>query len=870
MQKTFACRLSRRLWLWVVLSLLASAALPAQHALVASRAGGADAFSLSAGTIHYDEGDFAVVRHTARLLAQDIASVTGRRPFVTTSTPSGDVIILGTLGHSNLLDRLVADSKIDVSAIAGGWERFTIQRVSNPFPGIDRALVIAGSDRRGAAYGAFTLSEAMGVSPWAWWADVPVAHRPSLYVVGDTISRAPSIKYRGLFLNDEDWGLQPWSAGNFEKELGDIGPKTYARVFELVLRLRGNMVAPAMHSCTGAFYSYPESKEVADEYGIVITTAHCEPLLFNNAAKSEWDSERDGEWNYATNRSVILDKLDHRVGEAHQYENIYTIGMRGLHDEGMRGGHGPERKVELLAQAMTDQRAILEKYTGDPAADVPQIFVPYKETMELYERGLEVPDDVTLVWVDDNYGYLKRLSDPAEQQRSGGAGVYYHLSYLGPPHDYLWLNTTPPVLMYEELQKAYDNGADRYWLLNVGDIKPMELGMQTFFDYAWDVEGFDYETVHRHQATVLARLFPTEQEEVLQDILDTYYRLAWSRKPEYMGWEREWDEDASLRQLGNTQYSFEHYNDARQRLADYQRIARLAKDIHDSLPAAYRPAFYELVAYPVLGAEQMNRKFLLAQLNDERAAAGDFPAANWAAGQARMAFDSLHRLTEFYNTMLDGKWQGMMQLAPGLTAKYQNMPEVKQTPGTGSRPVDLSPQPAQQQLEGATVLRLGDFAVERAAGYTIRTIDGIGYDWKSLQLGEADQPTAEAESLEGPAVTFDFSSGLADSLTVYVYTLPTFPVHGGRTNAYGISVDGHPPVVVNNEPVEFSREWKDQVLQNGAVARVTFPVSPATTHSLSLTIGDPGIIVQRIVIDWGGLQDTYVGPSSELNGSAGK
>ena len=840
----------------------------AQDTSLVSDKPGKGAFSLTDCSIVYDENDFTTVEKAAHLFAEDIEAVTGKRPEVITKKIQGNIILLGTLGNSNLIDRLVSDGKLDVSAIKGGREQFTIQCLKNPLPEIKQALVIAGSNRRGTAYGAFTLSEAMGVTAWEWWADVPVKKRDRLYVVKDFTSKAPSIKYRGIFINDEDWGLKPWASNNYEKELGDIGPKTYARICELLLRLKGNIFAPAMHSCTGAFYTHPESKVVADEYGIIITTSHCEPLLFNNASKAEWDRKRDGEWNYAVNKETIHKKLDDRVREASPYENIYTVGMRGLHDEGMRGNMSDEEKVKILAQVISDERDILKKYLKKPINSIPQIFVPYKEALGLYNLGLEVPDDVTLVWTDDNYGYMKRLSDPEEQKRSGGAGVYCHASYLGAPHDYLWLCTTPPVLMYEELKKAYDTGANRYWLLNVGDIKPAELCLQTFFDLAWNIDRYDFTSINHHQSQFLAGIFGAKYEKTFQDILDTYYRLAWSRKPESMGWEREWDTPESEK-MSDTEFSFQNYNDAQQRLADYQRISDLADQILHELPKNYRPAFFEMVGLPVMGSYQMNRKFLLAQLNHEMVKDNKLSNANWAAVQAKAAYDSINSLNKTYNTMLDGKWNGMMMLAPGLCAKYQNMPEVVQTEGVGEKPVDLTPQESRNQLDNCTVVDLRTFTNKVAKdGHMLRLIEGIGYDWNAIQLGNAIEQTVDPKDLNGSRFEYEFSGVNADSVTVYVYSLPFFPLYKGKSTRFGISVDGQPAFTAKSEPREFSKSWKDQVLRNGAIAVVKFPVRQAAKkHTLSLICGDPGTIIQRIVIDWGGLKDTYVGPGAALKSS---
>jgi hypothetical protein len=819
---------------------------------------------ISKGTPVFSIVDGATTADVCCDMADDAAvRITKPRLLHEKSGLGKQVVLVGTIGKSRFIDELVASGKLDVASIRGGWERYRIKTVDKPFPGVEQALVIAGSDRRGTAYGIFSVSEVLGVSPWYWWADVPVLKSKTLGIKPvDFTSKSPSVKYRGIFINDEDWGLKPWSSNNFEKELGDIGPKTYGKICELLLRLKANMFAPAMHTCTGAFYSHPESKVVADAYGILVTTSHCEPLLFNNAAKSEWDTKVDGDWNYGTNKNRILEKLDRRVQEASAFENIYTVGLRGLHDEGMRGNFTREEKVRIVDSAMADERSILEKHLQKPKTSIQQIYVPYKEALDVYNDGLKVPEDVTLVWVDDNYGYVKRLSDPAEQKRSGGAGVYYHTSYLGAPHDYLWLNTTPPVLMYEELRKAYDTGANRYWLVNIGDIKPAELGMQTFFDLAWNVEGFDYSSINRHQSQFLARAFGAGFEGAFQDILDTYYRLAWSRKPEFMGWEREWDAP-KYRDIANTEYSFQNYNDAQQRLADYQRISDLTKRISGELPESARPAFFELMAYPVQASYQMNRKFLMAQFSRELKEAA---AANWAAKQSKIAFDSINSLTRWYNSMLDGKWKGMMALGPGWTAKHQNMPKVDIQEGAASSPVDLKPLKSRNKLVGCTVIDLRRIQNKVSTqGHTLRILEGIGYDWCSIQLGEATQPTADPGKLDGTRYEYAFSGVDSDSVTVYAYSLPFFAIYGGKSTRFGLSVDGQPVAIAQNDHKEFTEPWKDRVLRNGALSVAKFAVDKSLKkHILTLTCGDPGMIIQRIVIDWGGLKKTYVGPAVEM------
>lgn len=766
------------------------------------------------------EEDAALVEKMGVVLSEDIERVTGVKPVVETSgtASSKNEVVLATVEH------LPASLGVDVSDVRGRWERYKIVTKGN-------RLIIVGSDARGAAYGAFHVSERIGVSPWYWFADVPVQKKKTLDYKENYTSKSPTIKYRGIFINDEDWGMKTWAAENFEKELNDIGPKTYDKVCELLLRLKANMLAPAMHDCTGAFYSHPESQKVAAEWGIMITTSHCEPLLFNNAAPSEWDKERDGEWNYLTNKETIWKKLDNRLRETAQYDNIYTTGMRGLHDEAMKGSTDPKVRARTLETVFADQRKILETHKRKPAADIPQIFVPYKETLDIYDAGLRVPDDITLVWPDDNYGYMKRVSNEQERQRKGGSGVYYHLSYLGTPHDNIWIAATAPMLMYEELKKAYDAGADRYWLLNVGDIKPMEMEMQHFFDMAWDFSSFTYENVNQYQATWLASIYGKKYERDFQQILDTYYRLAWERKPEFMGYEIEWDNQENSK-LHDTDFSFES-GTAQKRLADYQRISDRIDAIQQELPPVLQPSFFEIIAYSVKSACQMNRKFLMAQRNHETGEAE-------AAREATQAFDSLQTLLDTYNTQLSGKWNQMIsQIPPGYCALYQLMPELVTAPTHAHRLPDHQRHPIYDQHMNLEQVKV------RAP---FRLIEGIGTDWMALQMGEPLDPVQNPARLTSAHIDipFDYSSS-KDTLSVCISTIPFWPVTLERGNRIGVSVDGCPPVVCENKFEEWSYPWKLQVLENRKDYLLTFPIDPARKHHvLTLVIGDPGQMVQQI------------------------
>ena len=786
-------------------------------------------FKVRNATVSYSQEEPKQVLRAINDLRIDIERVTGAGKDGVRN--EGGQIVVGTYG-SKTIEKLIAKGLLKEQDLMGKWESYVITVTNEPEP----RLVIAGSDKRGTIYGIYEVSQRIGVTPWYWWADVPVRQNPQATIDCDYYaSGEPTVRYRGIFINDEDWGLKPWAASNYERELGDIGPKTYARVCELLLRLKANMLAPAMHSCTGAFYSHPQSKVVCDSFGIIITTSHCEPLLLNNAASTEWDQLRDGDWNYKTNRETILQKWDDRLSAASKYENIYTTAMRGLHDAGLQGNLPLEERVPLITKVIDDQRQLLEKHIGRQASEIPQIFVPYKETMDIYENGLHVPDDITLVWVDDNYGYMKRVSNPEEQQRKGRAGVYYHLSYLGAPHDYLWLNTTPPVLMYEELKKAYDCGADHYWLLNVGDIKPMELGIQTFMDMAWNIHAFDFDTVNRYQANLLTRLFLCNHK--VQSLLDTYYRLAWSRKPEFMGWEFEWDDEAHTG-LKPTEYSFQNYGEAQHRLADYRHISDEAERLSDG-----SAAWFEMVQFPMQAAYQMNRKFLMAQLNHELLVQGRRAEANWAAHQSQIAYDSINTLNRRYNSLLDGKWRGMMALAPGWCALYQKMPDVAFSEGAGMTPVDLLP--VDEPLQGCQVLNLTQFA---SKSDDARLVRGLGYDWLVMQLGSA---------------TYGFDAVDVDSVDVFFYTVPFWPLYAGTSNCVSVTVDGSQPQTFENKFKEYDRNWKDQVMRNGAPCRLRFAVDRSKrSHTVTFQALDPGQMLQKVIIDWGGLQPSYLGPGN--------
>ncbi|MCF0198214.1 MAG: glycosyl hydrolase 115 family protein [Bacteroidaceae bacterium] len=803
------------------------------------------------------KNDYPLVQTVAQLWADDYKAVTGKTMTVLPTQPGKmkqlgktPVIVAGTVGHSAAIDRMAAQGLVDTAAVGRQWERYVINAVPER-----NVVVIAGSDRRGTAYGLLELSRLMGVSPWYWWDDIPAQQHEQLHLSAHNYAApSPSVKYRGLFINDEDWSLTHWAKLNYEKELGNIGPRTYARVCELLLRLGANMLAPAMHSCSTPFYQNKENMKVADKYGIVVTTSHCEPLLFNNASKAEWDTSKDGPWDYKINRQNIYNKLNARVAEACGNENIYTTAIRGLHDAHMQGGSQAE-KLETMKQVLHDEREILQNNLKQPADRIPQIFVCYKEVQDLYEAGIEVPDDITMVWVDDNYGYLKRTSTPEEQKRTGGAGIYYHSSYLGTPHDYLWLNTTPPALIFEEMRKAYDTGARNYWLINVGDIKPNELALQTFIGLARDIDSVTPETANTQQAQFLAGIFGQRHYPALLSLLTDYYQLAWMAKPEYMGWEREWDNQERYQKLGDTDFSPSEVTD---RLLAYRHLAERAEALRSQIPESLQPAFVHLLYYPMASAAAMNHKHLLAQLNRQLAKMGKTAEANQAAQLVRDSHAQIASLCALYNETKGEKWQHFMQVPKGLNALYQNLPNVTETPDAPASQLDLvslccaatESEPQQGYLQQ---IPLSQFAWQpSSASVQLVRQQGLGYEGYCLQMGRAafDEPEPIASPNSSRLTASIAVPAGTDSVTIHVYALPLFPLNKYRTATFGIALDAEQPAVVTTYQQEWTNPWKDNVMRNSTHHAVRFAVTDLPSHQLHLVMGDPGTTIQRVAVEY--------------------
>jgi hypothetical protein len=781
-----------------------------------------------------DESDWPGVHLAATNLQADIERVTGVKPVLATDQPSGKrAVIVGTLGKSPLIDQVVKATDLDVSNLTGQWESFLITTVTNPLPDVEQAVLVIGSDRRGTIFGIYEISRQIGVSPWYWWADVPVKHQDTLFVKpGEYRQDPPGVKYRGIFINDEDWGLHPWAAKTFDPEFGDIGPKTYAKVFELMLRLRLNYLWPAMHACTIEFSAVPENYELADRYGIVTGSSHCEPMLCNNI---KWDESVQGPWNYLLNREALHSYWEENVSARGAGEAVWTIGIRGIHDEGMK--KPPDdlpSQINLLGDVFRDQRDLLNRHVTTNWGTVAQSFVPYKEVLPIYDAGLDVPDDVTLVWVDDNFGFIRRLSNPEERKRSGGAGVYWHLSYYGGPHSYLWLNTTAPALMWEELHKSWENEARNLWVINVGDIKPMEIAIDYFSQLAWNPESLPLGSQREFLEGFVTRTIGAPYAQRATDLLMDFYRLGTVRKPELM--ERSWalaltDERAA------------------QLLADYKKLIQDEQKIANTIPASHRDAYTQMIGFPArvlgrsglifmadrdvqLGRNVSENQTWIAELRDEISAA----------------------VTNFNTEVAGGKWNLFM---PGIQTSEKIISwdsqvrwpwgeDAERDPSRWAVPADAPVIPEGNWRDAAAADR---WIADGPAAWN--TIEGLGPSGRSIALLPTHSALSwDLEDSVSPQVEFDFNSG-AGAAEAWIDFLPTFRLYPGRLLRVAVAVDDGEWIAVevpgsSGKENEYGPNRFNGVQNNYVRARVPLPELTQGRHTFKIRAMDPGAVIDRI------------------------
>ena len=631
-----------------------------------------DWFPLGEATICTDAGDYKVVNIASQMLADDVERVTSARSTIISATslkklPHGATVVVGTVGHSRIIDELVRQKVIDVSAIKGKWESYVITTVNRPRQ--EQLLVIAGSDRRGTAFGLTSLSEAIGVSPWYWWADVTPTKKKALYMEpGTFVQGEPSVQYRGIFINDERFGgWARWA----EQKHGKVGPETYKLVFELLLRLKANYLWPAMHPGTQAFNDNPENARLADDYAIVMGSSHCEQMLRNN--EGEWKAvnqrakergeEGLGDFNYITNRQTMQNYWETRIKANGRYENTYTLGLRGIHDYPMEGANTTAERVALMQQAIDDQRDMLRRNIKKPIEEIPQVLCTYEEVLEAYHNGLKVPEDVTLLWSDDKHGYCRNLCNPEEMKRKGGAGIYYHLSYHGDPASWIWLSPLSTAFLSTELTKAYTYGARKIWVFNVGDIKPAEKEISFVMDLAWDINRWKPSEAHNYIKYWAAKTFGNEVAQEIADIQAGYYRLQAAGKDAHV-----WFVNYSTEQI-------------EQDIAEWRALKAHASELASRIPESLKDAYFELISYPVCGAAMINEYQLLARRSMVRATAGDSIGAMTDANRVKQMFDSLNEWTHHYNEdILDGKWQQFFNWQPYHWFRSEKIEQPLATP----------------------------------------------------------------------------------------------------------------------------------------------------------------------------------------------
>ena len=596
-----------------------------------------------AATIYADKNDSPSVLRAAGDLQADVERVTGVKPnLVTDAAPSKTAVIVGTIGKSALIDDLVKSGKIKGSDLSGKWESFVITVVDKPMSGVDKALVVAGSDRRGVIYGMYEISEQIGVSPWYWWADVPVKKHDELFIKAGTYTQGPPVvKYRGIFINDEDPCLGGWSRAKF----GGVNSKMYAHMFELILRLRGNYLWPAMWG-KSLTEDDLETPKVADLYGVVVGSSHHEPLM---RAQKDWEKAKklvgNGEWDYGTNEAGLKAFWTEGVRRNKNYECLMTTGMRGDGDVGMKSAGSIEGDVKMLEKIFADQREIIKTEMNTDPAKVPQLWALFTEVQKFYDAGVKVPDDITLLFCDDNVGNLRRLPTPEERKRSGGAGIYFHMDMNGGPFSYKWLNSNPLPKVWEQMNLAVEYGATRIWITNVGDLKPLEVPLEFIIRLGWDPKSFNKDNIHDWTLRWAEREFGKTNAKDIADLVEKYAKYNAWRKSELI--------------RPNT-YSLVNYGEAERVLAAWNELVIKAEKIEKNLPKEQKDAYYQLVLHPVKACANFNELYVAAGRN-ELFAKQKRASANAEAARVRDLFDKDQKMSDNYNKELaGGKWDHMM------------------------------------------------------------------------------------------------------------------------------------------------------------------------------------------------------------------
>ena len=789
--------------------------------------------------IYMDANDCKGVSYAANALVKDIIKVSGSKAILTSDAGLKDkdaagkpTILVGTIGHSAAIDQLIRQKRINGNLLKGKREKFIITVV-------DGQLVIAGSDRRGTIYGIYELSQQMGVSPWYDWADVPVVHHDSIFVnKGVYTDGEPAVRYRGIFLNDEAPCLTSWVKNTYGTDYGDH--RFYQRVFELVLRLRGNMMWPAMWGW--AFYADdPENEKTADEMGVVMSTSHHEPMARNH---QEYARNRKGwgPWNYQKNKENLQKFFREGIERMKGTEQIVTIGMRGDGDEAM----SDEADTRLMTNIINDQRKIIADVTGKKASETPQVWALYKEVLDYYDKGMKVPDDVTLLLCDDNWGNVRRVPNAKERKHKGGWGLYYHVDYVGAPRNSKMLNVTPVQNPWEQLTLAYENGIDRLWILNVGDLKPMEYPISQFMDMAWNPHKYAVNQITNHTRDWCAQQFGEEQADEAARLLNLICKYNGRCTPEM---------------LDKNTYSLEN-GEWQEVVNQYLKIEADALRQYNSLPAAYHDAYRQIILFPIEVMSNLHQMYFAQAMNNQLYEQGN-PKANIWADECENRFKRDSLICDEYNhKMAGGKWNGMMtQKHIGYTSWHDGFEK------------DTCPKLFRVSTSSnETVIAGNDGVVEIEAPYYSSKTDAAEAKWTEIPfMGKSVSAMTlmpYTKSVKGASITYKFkmkagksSDGNASNgkqkVRIHVITKSTLDYlnKGGLT--YGVSLDGASPVEVNfnkdlNEKPENIYNIYYPTIATRIVDKVIeleLPASSDGIHSLTLTPNDPAIVFEKIVID---------------------
>jgi len=821
-------------------------------------------------TIVIDADADSAVRHVATAFADDLERVSGtaaRLIDAVSGDVRGSVVIIGVLGHSAVIDRLVAAGKIAAADLRGEWEAFRQIVVDAPLPGVARALVIVGSDRRGAVFGTFDISERIGVSPWHWFADVPVRRQRDVLVPAGSRRDQPKVRYRGFFINDEDPCLSGWA----KKAFGGVNAAMYVHVFDLLLRMKGNYLWPAMWGKAFADDD-PKSMVLADAMGVVMGNSHHEPML---RAQAEWHRHAEGgvtggAWDYDKNGANLrtfwrggIERMMAKGGGGH-YDSVVTVGMRGDGDEAMAEGTA----TGLLERVVADQRKIIADVTGKPATDTPQLWALYKEVQDYYDHGMKVPDDVTLLFSDDNWGQIRRLPDPAAPPRTGGYGIYYHFDYVGGPRNYKWINTNQIEKTWQQMDLAYRRGAAQIWIVNVGDIKPMEYPLGFFLAQAWNPDAMTPAAVADYPRAWATATFGPQQARAIGEIVTQYSQYVARRKPELI--------DQGSFPLGGVTPKGLDGGEFGAMVAQWDALEARMLTVRTTLRPDQRDAYYQLIEFPVAAVSNLYRMYYGTAWNRQLASKND-ARANYFADQVETAFQRDGELTQRYHAINGGKWDGMMaqvhmsyviwndptkQTMPSIVRVGADTPEVKRS----LQPVFVT----------TPAMQAGIVALEAPAFSRAR--DGKGLRWTTIpHLGRTAgamiaMPQGRPATLvsDGVCLEYDITVAKAGLATVTMYLVPTLDTFGHNGLRIGVSIDGSAVQVLRAmlEPTGGDTDnaakvrWADAVRDNGVQLSASLGSIAAGHHTFKIWRLDDNMVIEKFVIDTVRRSHFYLSPGS--------